>query len=406
MKKNVFVYFIIVGIFASLIWFILEQGKTLQSGNSYISKVKISDSKTKDTISSEKEVKTIFDPFIQNIKHPLSVLFIQIIFILLLSRLFGLLANKIGQPSVTGEIIAGIFLGPSLVGTLFPEFSAFLFPVQSLQTLQFFSQVGLVFFMFIIGMELDLTKVKKKAHDALVISHASIVFPYFLGIGLAYFIYEQFAPANISFLSFSLFMGIAMSITAFPVLARIIQERGLSKTALGSLAITCAAADDITAWCLLPAVIAIVKAENLNGIMATVAFSIGYVLFMFYVIKPIIARVSQKYGSKEKTDKTIIAISFVILLGSSYISEVIGIHALFGAFIAGVIMPTDFSFKNTLTEKIEDVSLLLLLPIFFVFTGLRTQIGLLNDPALWLLCVVVIMTAIAGKLGGSAISAK
>lgn len=407
-KKNIFIYVFIVGIFASLIWLILEKGKTLKASTQQVATA-TAEHNNPDASALKPAVaiqENLFESFAENLKHPISILFLQIVVILIVSRLFGMLAHAVGQPTVIGEIIAGIFLGPSLLGMLFPGFSFFLFPVESLNTLQFFSQVGLVFFMFIVGMELDVSILKKKAQDAVVVSHASIIVPYFLGMVLAYFIYERYAPANISFLSFSLFMGIAMSITAFPVLARILQEKGLTKTPLGTLAITCAAAGDVTAWCILPAVIAIAKSESISGAIITIGFSLLYVLLMLYVIKPMIAKIGAKYGDKESKDKTIIAVAFVVLLGSAYVSELIGIHVLFGAFLAGVIMPPGFSFKNTLTEKIEDVSLLLLLPIFFVFTGLRTQIGLLNETHLWLLFLVVMVAAIAGKFGGSALAAK
>ncbi len=200
---------------------------------------------------------------VENLQHPLAILLAQIVTIILVARLFGWFFRKIGQPSVIGEMIAGIVLGPSLVGMYFPEFSAALFPKESLGNLQFLSQIGLILFMFVIGMELDLKVLKNKAHDAVVISHASIVIPFALGLSLAYFIYEIYAPMGVEFSSFGLFMGIAMSITAFPVLARIVQERGMQKTKLGTIAITCAAADDITAWCILAVVIAIVKAGSL-----------------------------------------------------------------------------------------------------------------------------------------------
>jgi Kef-type K+ transport system membrane component KefB len=311
-----------------------------------------------------------------------------------------------GQPSVVGEIIAGIFLGPSVVGYFFPEFSAFLFPTDSQKTLQFLSQIGLAFFMFIVGMELDLEKLKNKAHNALVISHASIIIPFFLGVLLAASIYVEFAPAHVSFLAFALFMGIAMSITAFPVLARIVQERGLTKTPLGAMVITCAAADDVTAWCILAAVIAIVKAGSIVSALFTIGLAAIFVIFMLYVVRPWIRKLSTSIVEKDKISKSVVAIAFFILLMSAYIAELIGIHALFGAFIAGVIMPQNMRFKDLLAGKVEDVSVLLLLPIFFAFTGLRTHVEMLNQGHLWGTCMMVILVAVGGKFGGSALSAK
>jgi Kef-type K+ transport system membrane component KefB len=255
-------------------------------------------------------------------------------------------------------------------------------------------------------MELDLKVLRNQAHDAVVISHASIIIPYFLGMGLAYYMYQEFAPANVSFLSFALFMGIAMSITAFPVLARIIQERDLTKTKLGSIALTCAAADDVTAWCILAAVIAIVKAGTMLSTVLTIGLSLAYVLIMLYGVRPFLAKIGNIYSNRETISKPIVALSFLVLLGSAYLAEIIGIHALFGAFLAGVIMPANMNFRRVLMGKVEDVSLVLLLPLFFVFTGLRTQIGLLNQSHLWSVCGIIVLTAVAGKFGGSTLAAR
>ena len=245
--KNSIFYISVTGGFSVLIYWIISRGKLLENGRKIVS------------VTTQKTQWTEFlDSLLHNLQHPLAILLAQIVTIILVARFFGWMFRKIGQPSVIGEIIAGIVLGPSLLGMYFPEFSLAIFPVESLGNLQFLSQIGLILFMFVIGMELDLKVLKNKANDAIVISHASIVIPFSLGIGLAYFIYYRFAPLGVEFLSFSLFMGIAMSITAFPVLARIVQERGIHKTRLGTIVITCAAADDITAWCILAAVIAIV----------------------------------------------------------------------------------------------------------------------------------------------------
>jgi len=201
-------------------------------------------------------------------------------------------------------------------------------------------------------------------------------------------------------------MGIAMSITAFPVLARIIKERCLTKTPLGVLAITCAAVDDVTAWCLLAAAIAIVKAGSITSSLFTIGLAITYIVFMLYVIKPWLQKISDRRMKEDKIDKTVIGISFFLLLLSAYFTEIIGIHALFVAFIAGVVMPNNIRFKEILTDKVEDMSTILLLPIFFAFTGLRTQIGLLNEGHLWVFCILIISVAIIGKLAGTAFTAK
>lgn len=346
------------------------------------------------------------DTFSTNLKHPLSVLLLQIITIILTARIFGSICRKIGQPTVVGEILAGIFLGPSFIGMYFPEFSSFIFPTQSLGNLQFLSQIGLILFMFIVGMELDLKVLKNKGHEAVVVSHASIVFPFALGVLLAFYIYTEFAPRNIPFHSFGLFLGIAMSITAFPVLARIVQERGLSKTKLGALAITCAAADDITAWCILAAVIAIVKAGTFTSALFTIGISIVYVIVMIRLVQPFLKKIGDIYSNREGLSKPIVAVFFGTLIISSYTTEILGIHALFGAFMAGVMMPPNMNFRSLFIEKVEDVSIVLLLPLFFVFTGLRTEINLMDNAAIWGVCALIILVAVIGKFMGSALAAK
>ncbi|MCW3105436.1 MAG: Na+/H+-exchanging protein [Bacteroidetes bacterium] len=394
--KNIFFYVIVIGGFLALMYWVVQSGKPLEAG-----KV------TALPSTGSTSILQIFrDTINHNVTHPLAILLLQIITIIITARTFGFLFNKIGQPTVIGEVVAGIFLGPSSLGFWFPEYTAFLFPKTSLSNLQFLSQVGLILFMFVIGMELDLKVLKTKAKDAIVISHASIIVPYALGMGLAYFLYTEYAPANINFLSFSLFMGIAVSITAFPVLARIMQERGMTKTKLGAIAITCAAADDITAWCILAAVIAIVKAGSSLSALFTIALAIIYLLVMLKLIKPFLNKLGEVYSSRETLSLNIVAIIFGVLLISSYVTEVIGIHALFGAFMAGVIMPPKFSFRRILIEKVEYVALGLLLPLFFAFSGLRTQVGLLNDSHSWLICGLVVLVAVVGKFGGSMFAAR
>lgn len=393
--KNSIFYVLVTGGFSVMIYLILSQGKLLESGRQIIS-VSTTKSQWAEFLSSMQH----------NLQHPLAILLAQIITIIIVARFFGWVFRKIGQPTVIGEIIAGIVLGPSLLGMYFPEFSNVLFPAASLGNLQFLSQIGLILFMFVIGMELDLKVLKNKANEALVISHASIIIPFALGIGLAYFVYYRFAPASIEFLSFSLFMGIAMSITAFPVLARIVQERGIHKTRIGTIVITCAATDDITAWCILAAVIAIVKAGSFVSSLYIIALAVAYVALMIFVVKPFLKRIGDLYSTKNKLNKPVVAIFFLTLIMSAYATEVIGIHALFGAFMTGAIMPDIAKFRAIFINKVEDVSVILLLPLFFVFTGLRTQIGLINDPYLWKVTGFIILVAVVGKFFGSAIAAK
>lgn len=393
-KSGILFYVVTIGALLGLIFFVLHAGKQLETS--------IGSTLTTNPMPKQALQQNAYAA----LQHPLAVFIMQITIIIIASRLCAYLFQKIGQPAVMGEIIAGILLGPSLMGAVMPRFSQFVFPGSSLGNLQMLSQIGLILFMFVIGMELDLNVLKKKAGAAIMISHASIVIPYGLGVSLAYFIYQKYAPPHIPFFAFSLFMGIAMSITAFPVLARIIRERNWQKTRLGTLAITCAAADDITAWCLLAIVVALAKAGSLAGSLYTILFAIAYILVMFFVVKPFLNKLLSRRNEDKGIQRSTLALVFVVLLLSAYCSEIIGIHALFGAFLAGVIMPQNWDFRNSLIHKIEDVALVLLLPLFFVFTGLRTQVGLLNTPALWMTCFVIIFIAVLGKLGGSAFAAR
>ena len=393
--KNTLFYFTVTGGFTVLIYWIITKGKLLE-GRKNLMVSETRNGSWNDFISSMKH----------NFDDPLAILLAQIVMIILVARLFGWVFKKIGQPTVIGEIIAGIVLGPSLLGMYFPGFSAALFPVESLGNLKFLSQIGLILFMFVIGMELDIKVLKNKASEAVVISHASIVIPFALGIGLSYFVFNKFAPEGVQFLSFSLFMGIAMSITAFPVLARIVQEREIHKTKLGAIVITCAAADDITAWCLLAVVIAIVKAGDFISSLYVISLAAIYVLAMIFIVKPFLKRIGDLYGSKDSIGKPVLAIFFLFLILSSYATEVIGIHALFGAFMMGSIMPDVTKFRMIFIDKVEDVAVILLLPLFFVFTGLKTEIGLINDPYLWKVTGAIIMVAVVGKFLGSALAAK
>ncbi|AWA28990.1 cation/H(+) antiporter [Flavobacterium magnum] len=392
--RNSLFYILTVSGFSALIYWIINEGKHLEQGRNVIAK------------AGKGQWDEFLDAMTHNLNESLAILLLQILSIILVARVFGWFFRKIGQQSVVGEMVAGIVLGPSLLGLYFPEFSNTLFPTESLGNLKLFSQLGLIFFMFVIGMELDLKALRNKANDAVVISHASIIFPFALGTGLGYFIYTQFAPVGVDFLSFALFIGISMSITAFPVLARIVQERGIHKTRLGTIVITCAAADDITAWCILATVIAIVKAGSFVSSLYVIGMAIAYVFLMLNVVRPFLARVGELKNSRQSLSKSVVAIFLLTLIISAYTTEIIGIHALFGAFMAGAIMPDNAKFRSIIIDKVEDLSVIVLLPLFFVFTGLRTKIGLIDTPEMWEITGLVIVVAVAGKFLGSAIAAK
>jgi len=402
--RNSLFYITTIGVFALVMWLVIRGGQSLESG----AKIASGPLNIEQTVQNRDVSGStgIFESVMEFIQKPLAILILQITIILILSRLFGYLSKKIKQPSVIGEIVAGIVLGPSILGALSPQLFAFIFPVNSIEILHALSQVGLILFMFIVGMELDFNVLKRSAGIAVMVSHASIIFPFALGVGLSYFLYTDFAPANVSFLAFSLFTGTAMSITALPILARIIQERGLTNTKLGTMAFTCGAIDDITAWGILAAVIAIVHSGSWLDAGITLILSVIYISLMVWLVRPFLKKVGRVYITRETLSKQVVAVIFIILLLSAFITEVIGIHALIGAFFAGIIMPKTQEFKKNVIEKIEDVSLVLLMPLFFAFTGLRTEIGLLNEWNLWIVFFQVLIVAVVGKFVGTALAAR
>ena len=340
----------------------------------------------------------------ENFRSPLSILLTQIIVIVLLAALFRRLFRAIGQPPVMGEMIAGIVLGPSVLGLLFPQALSFLFPASSLETLRLLSQIGVVLFMFVVGMELDVRNIREKGSTAVMISHASIIVPFLLGTALSLFLYKGLAPAGTSFNAFALFIGVAMSITAFPVLARILQDRNMTQTYLGSIAITCAAVDDVTAWCILALVIALVKASGIGLSAITIALTLIFAAAMLFLVRPQLGRIIK--GSDSQLHRRLVPIILAFIMACALLTETIGIHALFGAFVAGVVMSPATEFRIFLKDKLEAFSSYALLPLFFAFTGLRTQVGLLNGWEDWLMCAVIILVAIAGKLGGSMLMSR
>jgi len=340
------------------------------------------------------------------VERLLSLITVEIFVILAAARFLGVLFRAIGQPQVVGEVVGGILLGPSFLGWLAPGFSATLFPDAALPYLKMLSEYGIVFFMFLVGLELDPALLRGRGHTAVFISHASIIAPFALGIMLAAHLFEAQAPTGVPFTSFALFMGVAMSITAFPVLARILVERDLLKTRVGMVTITCAAVDDITAWCLLAFLVAIVGSHSLAGAVRTLGLTLGYLAAMVLLVRPLLHRVSAMVDSTGRLSQNVVAVVFLLVLGSASLTNAIGIHAIFGGFMMGAMLPKDVLFTRELVDKIEDFAVVFLLPIYFAYTGLRTEIALLSGPGLWLQCVLVIVIATLGKFGGSALAAR
>jgi Kef-type K+ transport system membrane component KefB len=402
--RHYLVYIILLIVCGAGIWFVLRTGSALDQKRVVQAEAATANAGTSGRSQPGQNVVTGL--LTANLRNALSILLLQLVVVVIASRLTGKLFLLVGQPRVMGEIVAGIILGPSLLGQLSPNTMGFLFPAASLEPLRLLSQIGVVLFMFLVGMELEIGDLRKKAYTAIMVSHASIVVPFFLGVTLSLLVYQSESSAKASFIPFALFMGIALSITAFPVLARILEDRGLSKTTLGGIALTCAAFDDVTAWCLLALVIAIVRADGIWPAIITIGFVIAFVSLMILLIKPALARLTKVGADDERRRRALVAAILVFAFASALITEIIGIHALFGGFLAGVIMPPDAGLRGMLKSKLETLSLVVLLPLFFAFTGLRMQIALLNDWHSWLLCGLIILVAIAGKLGGSMFMAR
>lgn len=325
--------------------------------------------------------------------------------VLIVTRIAGWLLRKAGQPAVIGEIAAGILLGPSVVGAAWPAFTNAVFPKESLGTLSIVSEMGLVLFMFVIGIELDAAVVQKKAKQSIVISGVSIALPFALGSGLAFYLYHAYAMPGAAFSGFALFMGIAMSITAFPVLARMLRERGLETSRLGIIALSCAAADDVAAWCILAAITAIIKAQGLAGFGWTIGLCVAYVAVMLLIVRPLVRRLIMQ-SPEGGMPRHLIPLLLGGMLASAWAAQVIGIHSLFGAFLFGLIIPVDWPYRRAFVARVEDVAGTLLLPVFFVITGLRTQIGALHTATDWGVCALIILVAVIGKLGGATLAAR
>lgn len=334
----------------------------------------------------------------------LGTLLVQIAAILLLGRVLGRFFRRVGQPAVIAEIVAGIALGPSLLGVFAPETMGALFPPDSLPGLGLVAQLGIVLFMFLVGLEFDPKLLRGHLRSSLAISNAGIVVPLVLGGGLSVYAYDALANPEVGRVAFGLFLGVAMSVTAFPVLARILAERRLIRTPIGSIALASAAVGDVTAWCLLALVVGIATADGVEGAMVTTAMAVAYSALVWVGIRPVLARIGPRGGTTISTD--VFAIVFLLIVASAVLTEWIGIHALFGAFLIGAAMPRQGDLPAVLAEKMEDFVTVGLLPLFFAYSGLRTQIGLLDDPADWSWTAAIIVVATLGKWGGTTLAGR
>jgi Kef-type K+ transport system membrane component KefB len=326
---------------------------------------------------------------------------LQLIVILIVVQIFGHLSGRIGQQWVIGEILAGIALGPSLLGAFLPGIQAFVFPASALPTLQTLGDIGLVFYMFSLGSRLDTQMMLRQGRKAIVASLSSILLPLILGAALAFTLYPAFAGPKATQASFMLLVGTAMAITAFPVLARLLTEKNMLGTEIGMLALTCAAVGDVIAWCLLTVVIAFAHAQAVTAGVLTVGLTLLFIVVMLGIVRPLLA-----YASRHLPwPYLLVALTLILLLLSAYVTNAIGIHPVFGAFLMGIILPRRAAFIEQV-RSLDRVNNVLFLPLFFVYSGLRTQIGLISAPSLWLICLLVFAVACLGKVLGGTLSVR
>jgi Kef-type K+ transport system membrane component KefB len=321
--------------------------------------------------------------------------------VIVLGQALGRACAWIGQPPVIGEVLAGILLGPSLLGE---RVSALALPAEVAPYLGLIAQFGVVLYMFLVGLELNLGLLRHRAHSLVATAHASILVPFVLGAALAIYLYPRFSSSAVPFTSFALFVGVALSITAFPVLARILTDRGLSRTELGVVALSCAATVDVTAWCLLAFVVGVARAE-VGAALQVALWTLAFIAFMVVAVRPLWDRLAARWEG-QPLSRGRVALVFVALLVSALVTEAIGIHAIFGAFLLGAVIPHESNVSRSFVRQLEHLVTVLLLPAFFAFTGMRTRIDLLAEPSHWLVCGLIVLVATVGKFGGTIVAAR
>ena len=361
-----------------------------------------------------------------NVEHLLLPVLIQLAVIIAAARVFGAIARRFGQPSVVGEIIAGLLLGPSLFGWLYPELFAAVFQptlpgvTQSLsdaalpKIFTVIAQIGLIFLLFLVGLEFEANHVREKGRAAVLISLVGIAVPFALGAALAPLIHPFLEPhpasgKPVSLLGFTLFLGVALSITAIPVLGRIMLELGITRTRVGAITITAAAVDDVLGWILLASVAAAVQAnfdplETLRMIGLTVCFA----LFMLFAARPLLVRyfTHSLRANHGRLSPTALAVLLVAILLSAIATNLIGIFAVFGPFVLGAVLSDQEDLRHAASAKLRDVVNGFFVPVFFTYTGLRTDIGSLHGSAMWLICAAVVVAGVVGKLVGCGLAAR
>jgi Kef-type K+ transport system membrane component KefB len=330
---------------------------------------------------------------------------LALVVIILAARGLGYAFRRFNQPAVVGEMVAGILLGPSLLGQVSPGASHYLFPLQMTSDLSSIANIGVILYMFLVGVELDTSLLRERTHASVATSHASIVVPFLLGSAVALWLYPMYSTSDVRFVVFALFMGVSMSVTAFPVLARVVTDRGMQGDPLGATALACAAVDDVTAWCLFALVVSVARAHAQKSLL-TLALTGAFILTVFLVVRPGAVWLARRHAQRRRTGQSSIVIACIALLLAALTTQWIGIHALFGAFLVGAVIPHDSPLGKDIKQKFEDLVVIVFLPVFFAFTGLRTQIGLIHGVGDWMICAVIIIVASLGKFGGGTIAAR
>jgi Kef-type K+ transport system membrane component KefB len=331
---------------------------------------------------------------------------LQMTVVLLTTLLCGWIARKLGQARVIGEIVGGIFLGPSVLGRVAPHASATLFPPDSLGPFDVLSTVGLVLFLFLIGTQLSYEYLRREKLTASVTSGISIVLPFALTAIIAPSLRLRFAPAGTGTLAFFLFLGVSMSITAFPVLARILEERNMQSSPLGATALMCAAIDDVCAWCLLAVALTLIPHSAQSMTLSSRFLWLGiYLVCMVGLVRPLAKRFATRANTATLSYELLGAI-LILVLASAAATDAIGVHPLFGAFLAGVCFPRIPAWQATLKNRLNTFVSVLLLPFFFALTGMRTRLDLLTGPNVWLWTAILLALAIAGKMGGATLTSR
>jgi len=321
--------------------------------------------------------------------------------VVVVGRLFGRVLARFGQPPVMGDIAAGIALGPSLLGLVAPVASFYILPPPVAPYLSVVAQLGVIIYMFLVGLELNPAVIRGQMRATVATALASVVVPFACGAALAVYLYPRLSTAAVPFSHFALFMGIALSITAFPVLARILQDRGLTGTRLGIAALTCAAIADVVTWCVLAFVVGVVQAR-VESLVLVAGFTVGFVAVMFFLVRPLFRRLS----ARGRSTQDVVALALASMLLAALATETIGVHAIFGAFLLGAVIPHDGELARSLERSLGDLATVLLLPAFFALTGMRTEIGLLSGAAQWAICGVIVLAATVGKFGGTFAAAR